>query len=111
MRPMSPVSLLPTAAMRPAIIVLKERPPINYRWRRRRVMWLMFALSFLPYFWPEEYQPAIYQKPTSEDLSSRLRERRMRRFLGGDIRNAGLGDLFGNITAPPEETLLHNSKM
>ena len=49
----------------------------------RRTFLIIFLLSFLPYFLPENSKPEIYRYKTDEELEAMRRDR----FIGGKIEN------------------------
>lgn len=60
---------------------------------RRRIIWVILALSFVPYGLPTEYQPSIYKDgKTPEEIRRGQRERRLNRVLGGNLRKTEFGD-------------------
>lgn len=67
--------------------------------RRRLLAWVVLALSFVPYFLPEESRPAVYMDgKTPKEIHEKQHERRLNRFLGGSIRSTEFGnDLLDQI--------------
>lgn len=56
-------------------------------------MWTVFALSFVPYFLPEAYQPSVYRDgKTPEEIRRKQHERRLNRILGGNLRSTEFGE-------------------
>ena len=56
-------------------------------------MWTLFALSFVPYFLPEAYQPSVYRDgKTPEEIRRGQHERRLNRILGGNLRSTEFGE-------------------
>ena len=49
----------------------------------RRVVLVLFALSFLPYGFPPESKPNIYKSHTVPEEV--IQKRKMNRYLGGDV--------------------------
>ena len=63
------------------------------RVRRRRLAWTVFALSFIPYFLPEAYQPTVYRDgKTPEEIRREQHERHLNRILGGSLRSTEFGN-------------------
>ena len=68
-------------------------PSCNYRKRHkapkmggkstilRRTLFVMFLLSFAPYFLPEDDKPAAYRPKTKKELDLKKRDK----FIGGQI--------------------------
>lgn len=53
---------------------------------RRRLLWAVLLLSFVPYLAPPELQPALYKDgKTPEELQRRRKRRMTNAYLGGDI--------------------------
>ena len=65
-------------------------PPVDKT--RRRLVWFVFALSFVPYFLPVEYQPTFYRDgKTPSEIEQSRQTRRLNKILGGDITKTEFG--------------------
>ena len=63
------------------------------RGKRRRFVWTVFALSFVPYLLPEAYQPSVYRDGKApEEIRREQHERHLNRILGGNLRSTEFGD-------------------
>lgn len=71
--------------------------------KRRRILWAIFALTFVPYLLPARFQPPMYKDGKSpEEIARRQKERSVSKTLGGDIRKVEFAeDLFFQIHFPP----------
>ena len=85
-----PYSVVPPRAAHVSLCTPASPPP---RGRRRRLVWTLFALSFVPYFLPEAYQPSVYRDgKTPEEIRRGQHERRLNRILGGNLRSTEFGE-------------------
>ena len=77
---------LPSISTISTTIVMNEDEENDNVNEIRRILFIIYFLSFIPYFLPSKLRPSFYKdSKTYEEINEEKKKKELKRFIGGDI--------------------------